>query len=71
MEMNKDRFQVRREGFLASKVSECKYPNGKLREEWMFGFREGQDFLKRVDAMRCSICGEIEHAPGCPQDMDE
>jgi hypothetical protein len=67
--MNTREHQARREGFEASSKSECRY-SGKLRAAWMYGFREGQDFLKRVEEMACPICGEIYHAPGCPNDLE-
>lgn len=70
--MSRKELTAQREGFLAHKVSECKYPKGKLRNAWMYGFQEGQDFIKRVEKMTCPICYEtFSHAPGCPNGVEE
>jgi hypothetical protein len=68
--MNRKELTARREGFMSEHLSQCKYPNGKLRSAWMSGFEEGQDFLKRVAP--CPICYEIGfHAPGCPKEAEQ
>lgn len=70
--MNKQEREARKEGFQASSVSECPYIHGKLQRAWMGGFKEGEEFLKRVGAMECPICYEtFGHAPGCPNDLED